>query len=169
MELVKKVDYKVSYNKLHQFIIGILDSNPIVDRMNGLSLQHRKGVESPWNIVDGLESLKVYNGASESDFDQIHETFINTTFENIINDFQLFRTRIMIMKGKSCYSFHSDSTWRLHIPIMTTKDCVFYFPNHKEQYHLELGKVYLVNTRETHTFINASTKDRWHLVGCINI
>lgn len=169
MELVKELDYKVNYNELFDLVDNISRSNDIVHRMNGLSLQHRKGVLNPWNIVDGLESLKYYDGFFEKDFNQTHEKFINTPFENLINDFKLFRTRIMIMQGKTCYSFHADPTWRLHVPIFTDKDCVFYWPKHKEQYHLELGKVYLINTTEKHTFINSSAISRWHLVGCIDV
>ena len=78
MQLVKKLDYKVSYGKLFHLIEDIRKSNPLISKMNGLSLQHRKGVPNPWNIVDGLESLRLYNGASEKDFCQIHEKFINT-------------------------------------------------------------------------------------------
>ena len=169
MQLVTKLDYKVSYGKLFHLIEDIRKSNPLVSKMNGLSLQHRKEVPNPWNIVDGLESLRLYNGASEKDFCQIHEKFLNTEFENIINDFKLYRSRIMIMEGKTCYSFHADSTWRLHVPIVTNNDCVFYFPEYNQHYHLELGTVYLVNTTEKHTFINASQNQRVHMVGCIDI
>jgi len=169
MELIKKLDYKVSYGELFHLIDDIIKSDPIVSKMNGLSLQHRKGVPEPWNIVDGLEALKLYSGASEKDFSQIHKKFSNTLFENLIDDFKLYRSRIMIMEGKTCYSFHADSTWRLHVPIVTNKDCIFYFPEYKEQYHLELGKVYLINTTEKHTFLNGSTNSRIHLVGCIDV
>ena len=68
MQLVKKLDYKVSYGKLFHLIEDIRKSNPLVSKMNGLSLQHRKEVPNPWNIVDGLESLRLYNGVSEKDF-----------------------------------------------------------------------------------------------------
>lgn len=166
MDLVKELDYSIDVNELFNLVNNIITSNDIVYRMNGLSLQHRKGVSSPWNVVDGLESLKWYDGVSEQDFNQTNETFRDTIIETLIKDFQLFRTRIMIMTGRTCYSFHADSTWRLHVPLITNKDCGFYFPNHKEYYHLKLGTLYLVNTQEKHTFINASSKDRWHLVGC---
>ena len=59
MQLVKKLDYKVSYGKLFHLIEDIRKSNPLVSKMNGLSLQHRKEVPNPWNIVDGLESLRL--------------------------------------------------------------------------------------------------------------
>ena len=74
----------------------------------------------------------------------------------------------MNMIGKTCYSLHQDMTWRLHIPIITNDKCFFYFPKHKQDFFLEEGKVYLVNTTETHTFVNSSTDHRIHLVGCID-
>lgn len=169
MSLIKEIDYPVDYNELFSLLEDIINNHDIVRRMNGLAIQHRKDVPIPWNIVDGLERLKLYNGISEKDFCQIHEKFCNTQFENIIDHFQLYRSRIMIMEPKTCYSFHADSTWRLHVPIATNNDCVFYFPEYNQQYHLELGKVYLVNTTEKHTFINCSTNSRIHLVGCIDV
>ena len=169
MSPIKELNYAVDYNELFYLLEDIIDNYDIVRRMNGLSLQHRKDVPIPWNIVDGLERLNLYNGVPEKDFCQIHKKFINTQFENLINDFKLYRSRIMIMEGKTCYSFHADSTWRLHVPIVTNNDCVFYFPEYNQQYHLELGKVYLVNTTKKHTFINGSTNSRIHLVGCIDV
>ena len=169
MSPIKELNYAVDYNELFYLLEDIIDNHDIVRRMNGLSLQHRKDVPIPWNIVDGLERLNLYNGVPEKDFCQIHKKFINTQFENLINDFKLYISRIMIMEGKTCYSFHADSTWRLHVPIVTNNDCVFYFPEYNQQYHLELGKVYLVNTTNKHTFINGSTNSRIHLVGCIDV
>lgn len=168
MELVKELKYQINIDDIRNCLEDVR-KHPLVIRMEGISVQHRKGVPSPWDIIDGLESLKLYNGVTEYDFDQIHKSFINTEIEKIVKDFKLIRTRCMFKEGKTCYSFHADPTWRLHVPIWTNKNCVFYFPKHKQQYHLESGKVYLVNTKETHTFINSSDNVRWHLVGCTNI
>lgn len=166
MKLIEELDYKVDIEDIGNCIREIMQ-HPVAIRMGGISVQHRSGIVSPWDIVDGLEGLKLYNRAAEYEFNQIHERFINTEIEKIVKDFKLFRTRFILVKGKTCYSFHADPTWRLHVPIFTDKDCVFYFPEHKEHYHLESGKVYLVNTTEKHTFINGSDIIRWHLVGCV--
>ena len=93
--------------------------------------------------------------------------FKNTEFERIVNDFKLVRSRIMLLQGKNCYSIHQDTSWRLHIPIETNTGCLFYFPDHKEHFHLEEGKVYKVNSTKRHTFFNASTEDRIHFIGCL--
>ena len=167
MELVKEINFGVDIKELQHFTLQYLNHDFAI-RMNGFSLQHRKAVVDPWNFVDGLESGKLYQNFSEKVFSTINEKFINTEFERIINHFSLFRTRIMNMIGKTCYSLHQDMTWRLHIPIITNDNCFFYFPKHKQDFFLEEGKVYLVNTTETHTFVNSSIDRRIHLVGCID-
>ena len=168
MELVKEINFGVDIKELQHFTLQYLKHHFAI-RMNGFSLQHRNDVVDPWNFVDGLESGKLYQNFSEKEFSTVNEKFINTEFERIINYFSLFRTRIMIMEGKTCYSVHQDTTWRLHIPINTNDNCFFYFPKHKQDFILEEGKVYLVNTTETHTFVNTDNEDRVHLVGCINL
>ena len=167
MKLVEEIDYQFDFEQLKKESPNIVD-NPFSFRMDGLSLQHRKNIPSPWNSIDGLESLRHYDqSCSEKDFNIIHKNFKNTEFEKIINDFNLVRSRIMLLHGKRCYSIHQDQSWRLHIPIETAPDCLFYFPDHKEHFHLEEGKVYKVNTTECHTFLNANEEDRIHFIGCI--
>ena len=168
MELVQEIDYHLEINKLQEIINKfILMDLPL--RMDGLSIQARRHVPNPWNLIDGLESLKLYpEGTVEQDFKYLNPNFKNTIIENIVCDLKLFRTRVMIKNQKTCYSFHRDSTWRVHIPISTDPQCVFYFPDHGKCFHLEVGKVYKVNTTEIHTFINASKMKRGHMVGCIH-
>lgn len=168
MDLVKEINYDVDVEKL-QILTSKYIKHNLAIRMNGFSLQHRKEVIEPWNFVDGLESGKLYQNCSEKDFSIINDKFIHTEFERIITHFSLFRTRVMELKGRQCYSIHHDSTWRLHIPIITNDNCFFYFPKHKQDFFLEEGKVYLVNTIEKHTFVNTSNDNRAHLVGCIDI
>ena len=167
MKLVKEINFNVDIKKL-QILTSQYIENDLAYRMNGFSLQHRKEVVDPWNFVDGLESGKLYQNFSEKEFSTINEKFINTEFERIINHFSLFRTRILELARKRCYTMHQDTTWRLHIPILTNNKCFFYFPEHKQDFCLEQGKVYLVNTVEKHTFVNTSHDDRVHLVGSID-
>jgi len=167
MKLIEEIDYSFNFEQLKKESPNIVD-NPFSFRMKGLSIQHRKNIPLPWNSIDGLESLKQYDqGCSEKDFNIIHDNFKNTIFEKIINDFNLVRSRIMWLEGTKCYSIHQDFSWRLHIPIKTNPDCLFYFPDHKEQFHLEEGKTYKVNTTERHTFMNTHVDDRIHFIGCI--
>jgi len=167
MKLVEELDYKFNFNELREKCPNI-NTDSIGFRMEGISIQHRKNVVAPWDTIDGLESLKHYEkNCLDKDFNVVHKNFKNTEYERIINDFNLVRSRVMLLYGKRCYSIHQDDTWRLHIPIETNSSCLFYFTDHKEHFHLEQGKVYKVNTTERHTFINAGFSDRIHFVGCL--
>ncbi len=169
MKLVEELDYQIDFDQLKNRCPDNLTLDSMGHRMQGLSIQHRKNVVAPWNTIDGLESLRnnYDKDCTEKDFNIVHKNFKNTEFERIVNDFNLVRSRIMLLHGKRCYSIHPDDSWRLHIPITTNPGCLFYFPDHKEHFHLEEGKVYKVNTTERHTFLNTSTEDRIHFIGCI--
>lgn len=80
-----------------------------------------------------------------------------------IEKYGLVRTRIMGMQEKSCYTAHNDLSKRIHIPLISNPDCFIMVED--RVYHLEPGKVYLVNTTLKHTAINASKNFRLHLVG----
>lgn len=168
MELVKEIDYDFDFKKVKSEILNFNEKyNRFYYGMNGLSIQSRKNCLLPWKVIDGLESSSQYS-CLETDFIDIHEDLKTSEISRIIYDFKLFRTRIMSLNPKKCYSIHKDSTWRLHIPIVTNDQCFFYFPDYKEQFFLEEGHVYLVNTVETHTFINAGNIERIHFIGCID-
>jgi len=165
MKLVEEIKYLVDIDKLKQQK-SLAYSNHLFKRMSGISIQHRKNILPPWDSIDGLESLKIYENCTEQDFNIIHENFKNTELGRIIKDFNLVRSRLMLLKGKTNYTIHKDISCRLHIPIDTNPDCLFYFPDHNEHFYLEEGKVYKVNTTEKHTMINGGT-DRVHLIGCL--
>lgn len=167
MKLVEELDFEFDFDKFKKECPNI-KSDVFGFRMSGLSVQHRKNTPLPWSNVDGLDSLSHYGkNCNDEDFNVVHENFVNTEYEKIINNFNLVRSRIMFLNGKNCYSIHQDNTWRLHIPIKTNLDCLFYFPDYKEHFHLEEGKIYKVNTLEKHTFINAGWDNRIHFIGVI--
>lgn len=167
MQLVKEIDYNIDIVQLRKIVETYIYTD-LAFRMEGFSMQHRLNVPDPWTLVDGLERLQLYpKDTIEQDFKYLNQLFKNTIIEKIVCDLKLFRTRAMIKEPKTCYTFHRDQTWRIHIPIITNPQCVFYFPDHNEQFHLEESRIYAVNTKEVHTFINGSNKSRIHFVGCI--
>tara|TARA_Y200000002_G_scaffold383243_1_gene404352 strand:+ start:1468 stop:2136 length:669 start_codon:yes stop_codon:yes gene_type:complete len=109
------------------------------------------------------------NPLTEGSFDCINDIFKDTYFEKLINMFPIdvTRTRILKLKGKSCYRLHRDMTYKFHIPIITNPSNLFLFP---EQYHRHIvhlpadGSVYYTDTSVPHTFLNGGTKDRYHIV-----
>lgn len=169
MELVEQLDFDVNLRELQKLTEDNIHKS-ISFRFGGFSVQHRKGICDPWALYDGLESLKEYNdNTSEKDFAELHKKFVNSEFVGILKHFNLYRTRILRLEHKTCYKLHKDMTKRLHIPIFTNENCFFYFPDHKKHYHLEEGKVYLVDTTKLHTFVNAYDSPRVHMVGCTDI
>lgn len=92
--------------------------------------------------------------------------FTNTVFDDVIKKYKLFRTRLLWLNPRSCYSMHFDDSPRIHIPIFTNPDSFFVFKKGIVE-HLEVGKVYWVDTREVHTAINGGEHPRLHLVGCV--
>ena len=83
---------------------------------------------------------------------------------SIIKEHNLYRVRLMNLKPKRCYTYHYDLTKRFHIPIETNDKCFFIVDKEVIQLPAD-GNYYIVDTTKNHTAINASKKDRIHLIG----
>jgi hypothetical protein len=116
--------------------------------------------QDPWSGAVGRSQGK------ELEYDQLNPYFSETIFEKIINQYNFKRTRLMWVSPYACYSMHTDSTPRVHIPLITNKECYFIFKNGMIKY-LESGFVWYTNTILPHTFMNCSEHPRLHLVGAI--
>ena len=86
---------------------------------------------------------------------------------SIIKDLKMYRTRVMILKPRTCYTYHKDTTKRIHIPLVTNDKCFFIINSIVKQYPAD-GNYYVVDTTQMHTAINASKEDRIHIIGVIN-
>ena len=82
---------------------------------------------------------------------------------SIIKD--LYRTRVMKMSPGTCYTYHTDPTERVHIPLITNENCFFIIDDEVVRLPAN-GSIYHVDTTKKHTFVNASIEDRIHIVGC---
>jgi hypothetical protein len=125
-----------------------------------VGLQYAEG-EDYWSSATGK-----HTGADEKLYSHINPYFKDTIFEEIIKEYNLFRTRLMWVEPFVCYSMHTDSTPRLHIPLITNPECYFVFKIGKIE-HLAKDSVYIVDTRWPHTFVNCSEEKRLHLVGIV--
>jgi hypothetical protein len=156
-------------------IIDIINIDDLVD------FYQKNQNQFVWNDFDkkgkqtGLQyakNLDIWLGATDRtkikshNFSHINPFFENSIFENIIKKYKLFRTRFLWLNFQSCYSMHFDDTPRIHVPLITNPDAFIVFKSGLVQ-HLEIGKVYWVNTREMHTAINGGIEPRLHLVGCV--
>ena len=90
MKLVEEIHYQFDFEKLKKETSEI-NNHPLYIEFNGLSVQHRFNILSPWDQVDGLYSLLLYENCTEKDFSVINTKFKNTEFEKIIQDFNLVR------------------------------------------------------------------------------
>lgn len=86
---------------------------------------------------------------------------------SILTQLGMYRSRLMRMKPKTCYSYHWDPTKRMHIPLITNEDNFFVIDDEVSRYPAD-GSYYLVDTTKKHTFVNASFDSRVHIVGCVD-
>jgi len=142
-------------------------------KFGGVCFQHRAGVPNPWRWVDGIGDLSIYSSfynvepnkldVSPNDFNVLNEYFHSTVIEEIIATYNLTRCRVLWKTPLTSYPVHSDLSKTLHIPLITDPHNYFYFPDHDAGFHLELNKVYIVDTSENHLFVNAGKVKRLHL------
>lgn len=113
-----------------------------------------------------LEVPKYKVPYKEQDFSILCNQFKNTVFEELYQQlskkYVLGRVRLMKSKPKTCLSWHTDSSPRLHYPIVTQEGCFMIID--KEVMHLPQNTWWWTNTTVYHTAFNASKKDRIHLV-----
>jgi hypothetical protein len=163
-----------NYNMLKT--LDTIDADPLLDCYYSLEkdiswvvsnwsrqtgVQHRPGIVSQ---TEPCESLK--DGRSEWDYNIVHDLYKNTIIEELVKKYNLFRTRLMWVEPKSCYTLHKDHSTRIHIPLITNPNALFVFRK-GFMFNLEVGKIYWTDTRLEHTFANFSEQARLHLVGCI--
>ena len=105
-------------------------------------------------------------GINPYDTALVKKIFDTPVLNAIIDDHGLYRTRVMRMKPKTCYTYHQDPTKRLHVPVVTNDKC-FLVVDDKVVRCPEIGKPYVIDTTKLHTAVNASLETRVHIVGCI--
>jgi hypothetical protein len=105
----------------------------------------------------------------ETDFTIMCSQFKNTKFEEIYEElnkkYKLGRVRLMRSRSKTCLSWHTDDSIRLHYPLKTQEGCLMIIED--EVMHLTKDTWWMTNTAVKHTAINASREDRIHLVAVI--
>lgn len=128
-----------------------------------LSLQTNGSAD--WNASTGSRP-----GEEEDQWNVIHPELKGSWWESFFDGLpmKVFRSRIMVMAPRTCYSLHSDDNPRFHIAIKTHNQAKFIFTRPPQILHIPAdGRIYWVDTREEHTAINGSLEDRIHLVMCL--
>jgi hypothetical protein len=160
MSLFKKIDTFDIQPILHD-IENIKDSIQWIESSHGkqAGLQY-KFSENEWTSAVG--KLK----QNEQEYNLLNPVLENTAIGEIIKKYNMFRSRLMWINPVSCYSFHNDSSPRIHFPLITNPECLFVF-RHGEMKYFPEGEVWWVDTKFKHTFLNTSKMPRLHLVGVV--
>jgi hypothetical protein len=103
---------------------------------------------------------------NEEDFTHLCDRFKDTLFEKVYNElnaaYKLGRVRFMKTQPKSCFSWHRDSSSRIHYPLKTQDGCFMVIEN--EVVHMPKHTWWWTNTEEYHTAVNSSSEERIHVV-----
>ena len=110
-------------------------------------------------------------GVAETIWDKLHPNLEGTWWEEFFASipFKLYRSRLMVIHPRTCYSIHSDLTPRLHIAIDTHPQARFIFTDPPAVVHIpDSGHAWWIDTRFEHTALNGSLKPRIHFVACLD-
>jgi hypothetical protein len=124
-------------------------------------------LQSPAGVTDPFLGI-----GRTTEFDYEEKDFCEPTFDlsytnSVIQHLGMFRTRVMKMKMKTCYTYHQDKTPRIHVPLVTHENCFFVYEDKVVRCPAN-GMAYYVDTRKRHTFVNSWIQERIHIVGCVN-
>lgn len=163
--LIKKIGYYDRFGELRAQVLELCDS---VMEHNHISLQYDKmTADTSWSNARGVDKT-----ARERYFDTIQPKLVGTEINKLFDfiSIPLKRTRIFAIDPMTVgYTPHHDTTYRIHIPIVTEVGNNFYSYEPEEQvcdFMPADGSIYLVDTTRTHTFKNLSNSKRIHIVGC---
>lgn len=168
MNIIQKTEYHFDPNRVRSEVFACLERFP---NNQQIGLTHTFDAKTAEERMNESTGDMRYNLKRKIDKDFVifnkdfNGTIFQTMYETLSKDFTLCRFRIMKMEGPSTYYAHSDPSERLHYAVETNSDCVFLFPEIKQQFFIpQDGFVYKVDTRHRHTFVNASRTKRIHLV-----
>lgn len=126
-----------------------------------ISLQSPDG-----NFHTGNGKIEWNPGYVETDFDVIN-TPDDWEITRFLQEENLYRSRIMKLRPKECYSWHMDRSPRVHLAVNTHPSCKMIVDD--RVIHIpQDGRPYWVDTRLYHTAFNGKLGfERIHIVGCI--
>jgi hypothetical protein len=177
-------DYKFDIDLLAQEVLAIVDRVGLHKYHSQISLKHTTNDElgNPW--YQGCGSLKYKFGEDfidgngnlieqelkleQSDFTEYNKelegTYIYNVCSKLEKDYAIGRARIMALPHKKVMSMHTDTSKRLHLPIITNENCLMIIDN--MLYHMPAnGQVYIADTTKPHTALNANHNfTRYHLL-----
>jgi hypothetical protein len=129
---------------------------------NQIICQQISPIETSW--TNGVGRIDQLDHQDEDLYKFINKQLKGSILEKLITKYDAFRTRIMIMPARQCYSVHADPTPRLHIPIITNDQSWMIWPYLNACEQMRIGKVYWADTTKHHSFLNGGETARVHIV-----
>lgn len=157
LKCLEKVD---NFEKLKKEVLDLCEN--LSPSSNQIICQTLEENDNDWS--SGIGRIDELEEKNEILYKHINPLLRGTEIEKLILKYQGFRSRIMILQPRQCYSIHSDPTTRIHVPIVTNDQCWMVWPEYSECHRLYAGVEYLTDTTKNHTFINGSRLPRIHLV-----
>jgi hypothetical protein len=101
-----------------------------IDCSKQLLLQGTHQNQDPTELVSKVSSgsINAWERKQDNVFttaEVIHPLFNLPYINSIMNEYVLRYTRLMVLKPKTCYTYHIDKSKRVHIPLITNKENVF--------------------------------------------
>lgn len=160
MTMVGLLDVVSNFENLKAEVLDVISK--VDPALTQISLQGLESNPSDWTASSGrIEQLAEQD---ETLYSHINPAIEGTAIAALIKKYNCFRSRIMLMPSRHCYSVHHDPTLRIHIPIVTNSQAWMLWPFHNECHRMQVGKIYLTDTTKPHTFMNGDTSVRIHLV-----
>ena len=123
-----------------------------------------QGIKNYPDPYFGCGTISEIDPHEETEF--LYPNFKLPYINSIMKELNMYRTRVLILKPKVCYSIHRDPSKRIHIPVITNEKC-WHIINKEVRYLPADGNYYEVDTTQEHTALNGSWEDRIHIVGCV--
>lgn len=159
-QLIKRLDLPFKFIDIKNEILDIV--NTVGYKSNQIMCQGL--AENPGDWHTGVGRIGTLDDENEESYIHVNPSLKGSNLEKLINHYKCFRTRIMLMPSKQCYSIHADPTPRLHLPIVTNTQCWMIWPFNNQCHRMFAGDLYYTDTTQPHTFINGSEENRIHVV-----
>jgi hypothetical protein len=186
MKILDKIDINIDYDRLRKEMYDLEIDQFLLKNNGQMSVQTIPGTPVEDQPTSGTLSLH-YDWDNhdstdpnskpemrdvildEIDFTETCDFLKGTYTEEVINmltqEYKVVRGRYMMMNWKSCLTHHIDLTPRIHLPLVTNKDCFMIIDG--KLVHLEQDITWLADTTLMHTALNSGRHLRFHMVFCL--
>jgi hypothetical protein len=158
--LIKEIEKIDNFKQLQEEVLDLIKQ--VEFKGNQIICQGLPTDPADWHT--GIGRIEELEDKREQEYSVLNPTLVGSCLARIIEKYQGFRTRIMSMTPRQCYSVHYDPTPRIHIPIITNPEAWMVWPFHNECHRMPTGSIYWTDTTKPHTFINGYTECRIHIV-----